>query len=142
MRSRVRRDPHYIRKGITVCSRWEKFENFLADLGPKPKGDYSLGRIDNDKEYGPFNCRWETRAQQNANKGDTVKITSERFGTRSQQEWVGHMIAATSDTTWTTRRLRMYLENGITIDRLLKAYDITSLSADCADHYGSERVAA
>ena len=138
MKDRVRRDPNYIRKGIIVCERWLKFENFLQDMGPKPKGDYSLGRIDNDGNYGPYNCRWETRAQQNANKGDTVWITSTQFGARSRQEWVSHLIAATGDTTWTARRLSMYLANNLTIDRLLKAYEITCLDQDCASHYGSE----
>ncbi|HMH13271.1 MAG TPA: hypothetical protein VK578_09200 [Edaphobacter sp.] len=142
MWARVRRDLEYIRKGITVCSRWEKFENFYADMGEKPKGDFSLGRVDNDESYSPFNCRWETSPMQNANKGDTVLITSKRFGTRSRQEWVGHLIAHTRDTSWTTRRLKMFLDNGMTLDELLNGKEITSLNAECAAHYGSDFAAA
>jgi hypothetical protein len=137
MKDRVRRNPEYIRKGITVCERWQKFENFLQDLGPKPKGDYSLGRIDNDGNYGPWNARWETPAMQNANKGDTVKITSAQFGTRSRQEWVGHLIAQTGNTEWTVRKLDTVL-TVLDIDEVLKARGITSLDAECAAHYGSE----
>lgn len=67
---------NYGGRGITVCDRWlNSFEDFLADVGPKPvlvKADrartMSLGRIDNDKGYEPGNVEWQTYLQQAANK--------------------------------------------------------------------------
>ena len=62
-------------RGITLCDRWRGpmgFIHFVADLGPRPSREHSLDRRDNDEGYTPENCRWATRAEQNANKVERV----------------------------------------------------------------------
>jgi len=68
MRDRCRRHPDYAGRGVTVCKRWDNYENFLADMGRRGDAALSLDRINNDGDYEPTNCRWATKKEQATNR--------------------------------------------------------------------------
>lgn len=75
----------YGARDITVCERWDKFENFIEDMGRAPAG-MSLDRIDNNRGYSPDNCGWATRIEQARNRRDNRIITHAGIS-RTLQEW-------------------------------------------------------
>jgi len=84
------RDSHYQAyggRGIVICDRWRlSFEDFLADMGPRPSAAHSIDRKDNDGPYSKGNCRWVTADQQSRNRRNSHYLTA--FGrTMILRDW-------------------------------------------------------
>lgn len=75
-RCRNKKNPGYKNyggRGIIVCERWKKFENFLEDMGDRPNR-LTLERIDNNGNYCKENCKWATQKEQCNNQRTNVTI--------------------------------------------------------------------
>ena len=77
---------YYYCRGITVCKRWHKFENFLADMGECPTNKHTLDRKNNDLGYFKSNCRWVTRKEQMRNTSFNLNL-SWKGKTQSISQW-------------------------------------------------------
>ncbi len=77
--------PDYGGRGITVCERWMRFENFYDDMGETPVS-LTLDRIDNDKGYEPGNCRWTDRLTQQANRR-VARLLTFHGATKTMEQW-------------------------------------------------------
>lgn len=76
----------YRDKKIIVCERWQDFNNFLADMGERPKGK-TLDRFpDNQGNYEPGNARWATPKEQARNTTWNLIVTYNGV-TKTLQEW-------------------------------------------------------
>lgn len=70
---------NYGGRGITYDHRWEKFENFFADMGYRPS-DCELDRIDVDGNYCKENCRWIDSTFQSHNRRKIQNTSSQYTG--------------------------------------------------------------
>lgn len=76
---------NYGGRGIKVCKRWKKFENFYADMG-EPLYGLQLERRNNSNGYSPANCCWASRKEQNRNKR-TNRFITVNGETKTVREW-------------------------------------------------------
>ena len=91
--------PNYWWKQIKLW--YKNFEEFYNDLWPRPWPEYSVDRIDNNKGYEPWNCRWATMKQQSNNRKNNV-ICIINWEEHTLQEW--------ADKLWMNRKtLKRYI---------------------------------
>lgn len=101
---------NYGGRGISVCKRWEKFENFIADMGIRPEG-HSIDRTNNNGDYEPSNCKWVLNRLQHRNKRSNRLVTI-GGSTRCISEW-------SEITGVSPNGLKKRIKNGWSEDRLL-----------------------
>ncbi len=94
-------------RGINICERWSKFENFIEDMGHPPDG-MSIDRKDTNGNYEPGNCRWATSTEQGRNKRNNRNISIEGI-TATLSEW--SEIYGISGTTVSDRIKRGWSES-------------------------------
>jgi hypothetical protein len=95
---------HYGARGIAVHAAWRgSFPAFIEyienALGPKPSGDFSLDRVDNDGPYAPGNLRWADRLTQRSNSRASsteacAKVRRALIGRKASAKTRGRMRAA------------------------------------------------
>lgn len=107
-----KRFANYGGRGISVCGRWNDFILFLLDMGRRPSLRHTLDRRNNNGNYGPGNCQWATRKEQNNNQSHTRLITA--FGqTLSISEWA-RQIGITRKALSNRLSQGMHIEDALT----------------------------
>lgn len=71
---KVRQYKDYGGRGITVCTEWKEFENFIRDMGLRPSPRHTIERLNNSKGYSKSNCIWATYKQQSRNTRRSIYI--------------------------------------------------------------------
>jgi len=66
---------YYGGRGVSLDPRWLEYENFLADMGRRPKPSLTVERKDGNGDYCKSNCVWATRTVQARNRA-YVKLTA------------------------------------------------------------------
>lgn len=78
---------NYGGRGITICEEWKAFPAFkIWAVAAGYSAGLSIERVNNDGNYEPGNCKWETKVRQCRNTRRTVYI--EAYGERkSLPDW-------------------------------------------------------
>jgi hypothetical protein len=100
-------------RGIKVCERWNKcnpqgFLNYYDDISKmagKETKDFTLDRIDNDKDYCPENVRWASKKDQRLNQRSyRIKYYECEGVVKTQKEWANFLnIHASNIIYWFKR---------------------------------------
>ena len=98
-------------RGISVCQRWLKFENFLSDMGDRPFPGAEIDRKENDGNYEPGNVRWTTR-QVNMSNTRVSRLVTHESRTQCVSAWARELGMASG-------LLGKYIISGMTIEQVL-----------------------
>ena len=112
MLGRCRYNATYIENKVTVCKRWETFENFVNDMGPRPSKKHWLDRINPRGCYLKRNCRW--LAGRKANMRNTTKTL--------WVMWKGQrvpLVVVAEQTGLSLRVLSQRLHRGETVEKAI-----------------------
>ena len=102
---------YYHDKGITVCPRWHRFQNFLLDMGERPPGT-TLDRIDSNLGYYKENCQWLSPKKQNR-KQSRVKLNEDtakqiREDTSSSNQELAKKYGVTLTAIWNVQNRKTW----------------------------------
>ena len=78
--------PYYGGRSITFSKKWDRFEDFAADMGPHPGPGWTLERKNNNRGYEPGNCVWASRKTQARNRPGYV--VGQKIADRIRREYV------------------------------------------------------
>lgn len=104
---------YYGGREIFIDPYWNSFENFYDDMGSKPTLHHTLDRIDSNREYAGWNCRWATREEQVDNRRNKrTFLFNGRLLTLKQ---------IARDINSSRERLYNYIYRGYSIDDAIEA---------------------
>lgn len=112
---------HYGGRGISVCDRWKKFENFYSDMGECPSKNHSIDRKNVDGDYTPENCRWATSEDQQNNKRNNVILTLGEE-TRTLAQWA-KKLGMLQSTLWARLESGVPVKIALTVSTLPRNYN-------------------
>ena len=103
-------------KGINVCEEWkDSYPNFKAwALSNGYEDGLTIDRIENYKDYAPFNCQWITQSENSKKRQREGKIILLEYGGESHglREWSA--ITGINQTTLLSR-----IRSGWSVERTL-----------------------
>lgn len=106
---------NYYDRDIKVCEEWqndfEAFYDYVSKLEHYGEKEYSLDRINNDKNYEPGNVRWASCKEQSRNKTNTIHVNYKGI------DWILCELLEKKNLPYQTIRRR--IKNGWSIEKAI-----------------------